>query len=127
MRKETTASAAETRGLATVIPFPRRPWWVSAPNPSCVDWCEADHDPNEFAEVAALVCQRTIVDAERFAVRAESLRTVHDDGHPNALGEASAGAFVEVRLNELDAADAAELVAAIREASATCQGQSRAV
>ena len=126
MSKETTTGAAEARGLATVIPFPTRPWWHSAPNPDCVDWCELEHPADEFADGAALRCMRTIVDDHRFTVRAESLVAAHADGRPDALGEELAGAFVEVHVNELEAADAAELVAAIREASVTCERPARA-
>ena len=50
MRKETTTNAADTRGLATVIPFPTPPWYASEPNPACADWCDVDHKRGLFAD-----------------------------------------------------------------------------
>ncbi len=108
---------ASSPDLATVIQFPKRPWWYSAPNPLCVDWCEARHDPGEFAEVEALVCQRIIVDDHRFVVRADAYLEPHEDGTPWALGARSFGPYVEVYA-ALSVEDGAELAAAILEANA---------
>lgn len=36
----------------------RSPWWYSlADNPPCSDWCEIDHDPNDFRVGGAIHCE----------------------------------------------------------------------
>ena len=91
-----TLSAAET--TAKIIAFPTRPWWATAPNPACLDWCEVDHDPAEFASSASFVCEQIVADDDRFLVLARStVRAAQSDG---TFGARSSEPFVSLRLHE---------------------------
>ena len=91
-----TLSAAET--TAKIIAFPTRPWWATAPNPACLDWCEVDHDPAEFASSASFVCEQVVADDDRFLVLARStVRAAQSDG---TFGSRSSEPFVSLRLHE---------------------------
>ena len=57
---------------AKIIAFPTRPWWPPLPIPPCLDWCEVDHDPAEFASSASFVCEQIVADDDRFLVLARS-------------------------------------------------------
>jgi hypothetical protein len=96
-------TSPNTLSGARVMPFPTRPWWASAANPACVAWCEREHATDAFATEAALLCWRTIVDDDRFVVRADSYLGTHEEGTPTRLGMREPGVFVDVRVNDLDA------------------------
>lgn len=106
------ASPEHVERNATIIQFPRRPWWTSAENPACVDWCECEHDQDEFAAGAILDCRRTIVDDDRFQVCAQSCIQPHEDGTPEKLGTRDSGVLVTLDLRELEPADMADLTVA---------------
>ena len=92
-----TLSAAET--TAKIIAFPTRPWWATADNPACLDWCEVDHD--------------------RFLVLARStVRAAQSDG---TFGARSSEPFVSLRLHEPTTADMLDLMSAHARASAVCE------
>ena len=111
-----TLSAAET--TAKIIAFPTRPWWATAPNPDCLDWCEVDHDPAEFASSASFVCEQVVADDDRFLVLARStVRAGQDDG---TLGSRSSVPFVALRLHEPTDQDMLDLLSAHSRASAVC-------
>lgn len=105
--------------VATIIPFPTRPWWATAPNPACVDWCEVQHDPTEFATSASFVCERIIADDERFLVLARS--TVRAEQAAGVLSPPRSGPFVNFRLHEPTDADMLELLSAHCQASVVCE------
>ena len=112
-----TLSAAET--TAKIIAFPTRPWWATAPNPACLDWCEVDHDPAEFASSASFVCEQIVADDDRFLVLARStVRAGRSDGE---LGSRSSGPFVSLRLHEPTNADMLDLLSAHSRARAVCE------
>jgi hypothetical protein len=112
-----TLSAAEN--TAKIIAFPTRPWWATAPNPACLDWCEVDHDPAEFASSASLVCEQIVADDDRFLVLARStVRAAQSDG---TLGSRSSEPFVTLRLHEPTEADMLDLMSAYSRASAVCE------
>jgi hypothetical protein len=112
-----TLSAAET--TAKIIAFPTRPWWATAPNPGCLDWCEVDHDPTEFASSASFVCEQIVADDERFLVLARStVRAAQSDG---TFGSRSSGPFVVLHLHEPTDADMLDLMAAHARAGAVCE------
>jgi hypothetical protein len=103
---------------ATIIAFPTRPWWATAPNPVCLDWCEVDHDPAEFASSASFVCEQVVADDDRFLVLARStVRAGVDDGK---LRSRSSAPFVGLRLHEPTEQDMRDLLAAHTRASAVC-------
>jgi hypothetical protein len=111
-----TLSSAET--TAKIIAFPTRPWWATAPNPGCLDWCEVDHDATEFASSASFVCEQIVADDERFLVLARStVRAAQSDG---TFGARSSGPFVVLHLHEPTAADMLDLLAAHARASDVC-------
>ena len=112
-----TLSAAET--TAKIIAFPTRPWWATAPNPACLDWCEVDHDPNEFASSASFVCEQVVADDDRFLVLARS--TVRAGQSESTFGARSSGPFVNLRLHEPTDADMLDLMSAHSRASAVCE------
>ena len=104
---------------ATIIAFPTRPWWATAPNPACLDWCEVDHDPNEFASGASFVCEQVVADDDRFLVLARStVRAAQSDG---TFGARSSEPFVSLRLHEPTTADMLDLMSAYSRASAVCE------
>ena len=112
-----TLSAAET--TAKIIAFPTRPWWATAPNPACLDWCEVDHDPAELASSASFVCEQVVADDDRFLVLARStVRAAQSDG---AFGARSSEPFVSLRLHEPTTADMLDLMSAYSRASAVCE------
>ena len=112
-----TLSAAET--TAKIIAFPTRPWWATAPNPACLDWCEVDHDPTEFASSASFVCEQIVADDDRFLVLARStVRAAQSDG---TFGARSSGPFVNLRLHEPTDEDMLDLMSAHSRASAVCE------
>ena len=112
-----TLSAAET--TAKIIAFPTRPWWATAPNPACLDWCEVDHDPAELASSASFVCEQVVADDARFLVLARStVRAAQSDG---TFGSLSSGPFVSLRLHEPTTADMLDLMSAHSRASAVCE------
>ena len=45
-----------------------RPWWSSAPNPPCSDFCEDDHPERDFARGGGTSCSKTIVKTEELEV-----------------------------------------------------------
>ena len=103
---------------ATIIAFPTRPWWATAPNPDCLEWCEVDHDPAEFASSASFVCEQVVADDDRFLVLARStVRAGQDDG---TLGSRSSVPFVGLRLHEPTDQDMLDLLSAHSWASAVC-------
>ncbi len=110
-----TLSAADA--TATIIAFPTRPWWATAPNPACVDWCEVQHDSAEFASSASFVCERIIADDERFLVLARSTVRAEGDG---MLGSPRSGPFVNFYLHEPTDGDMLALLSAHCQASAIC-------
>ena len=112
-----TLSAADA--TATIIPFPTRPWWATAPNPTCVDWCEVQHDPAEFATSASFVCERIIADDRRFLVLARS--TVRAEQADGVLGSRRSGPFVNFHLHEPTDGDMIELLSAHCQASVICE------
>ena len=112
-----TLSAAET--TAKIIAFPTRPWWATAPNPACLDWCEVDHDPAELASSASYVCEQVVADDDRFLVLARStVRAAQSDG---TFGARSSEPFVSLRLHEPTTADMLDLMSAHSRASAVCE------
>ena len=112
-----TLSAAET--TAKIIAFPTRPWWATAPNPACLDWCEVDHDPAELASSASFVCEQVVADDDRFLVLARStVRAGQDDA---TFGSRCSVPFVSLRLHEPTEADMLDLLSAHARASAVCQ------
>ena len=112
-----TLSAAEP--TAKIIAFPTRPWWATAPNPACLDWCEVDHDPAEFASSASFVCEQIVADDDRFLVLARStVRAARSDGE---LGSRSSVPFVSLRLHEPTDADMLDLLSAHSRASVVCE------
>jgi hypothetical protein len=112
-----TPSAAET--TAKIIAFPTRPWWATAPNPACLDWCEVDHDPAEFASSASFVCEQIVADDDRFLVLARS--TVRAAQAHGRFGSRSSGPFVSLRLHEPTDGDMLDLMVAHSRASAVCE------
>jgi hypothetical protein len=103
---------------ATIIAFPTRPWWATAPNPGCLDWCEVDHDPAEFASSASFVCEQVVADDDRFLVLARStVRAGQDDG---TFGSRCSAPFVGLRLHEPTDQDMLDLLSAHSWASAVC-------
>ena len=112
-----TLSAAET--TAKIIAFPTRPWWATAPNPACLDWCEVDHDPAELASSASFVCEQVVADDDRFLVLARStVRAAQSDG---TFGGMSSEPFVSLRLHQPTTADMLDLMSAYSRASAVCE------
>ena len=112
-----TLSAVEP--TAKIIAFPTRPWWATAPNPACLEWCEVDHSPAEFASGASFVCEQIVADDDRFLVLARStVRAAQDDG---MLDSRSSGPFVSLRLHEPTDADMLDLMSAHSRASAVCE------
>ena len=110
---------SDVEPTAKIIAFPTRPWWATAPNPRCLDWCEVDHDPTEFASSASFVCERIIADDDRFLVLARStVRAAETDG---VLGSRSSGPFVSLRLHEPRDQDMLDLLSAHSRASAVCE------
>jgi hypothetical protein len=111
-----TVSAVEP--TATIIAFPTRPWWATAPNPACLGWCEVEHDPNEFASSASFVCEQIVADDERFLVLARStVRAAQTDG---VLDPRSSGPFVVLHLHEPTHQDMLDLLSTHSLASAVC-------
>ena len=109
-----TLSAAET--TAKIIAFPTRPWWATAPNPACLDWCEVDHDPAELASSASYVFEQVIAHDDRVLVLARStVRAAQSDG---TFGARSSEPFVSLRLHEPTTADMLDLMSAHARASA---------
>ena len=106
------------RRSATIIAFPTRPWWATAPNPGCLDWCEVDHDPSEFASSASFVCEQIVADDDRFVVLARS--TVRAEQADGTFGARSSGPFVVLHLHEPTDADMLDLLAAHARASDVC-------
>ena len=112
-----TLSAAET--TATIIAFPTRPWWATAPNPACLAWCEVEHDPSEFASSASLVCEQIVADDDRFLVLARStVRAAQSEG---TFGARSSQPFVSLRLHEPTDSDMLDLMSAHARASVVCE------
>lgn len=103
---------------ATIIAFPARPWWATAPNPACLDWCEVDHDPAEFASGASLVCEQVVADDDRFFVLARS--TVRAGQDVGTFSARSSVPFVGLRLPEPTDQDMLDLLSAHSWATAVC-------
>lgn len=44
------------------------PWWRTAANPSCADFCEGGHQPGEFSQGGGMGCTKTIAKTGEFTV-----------------------------------------------------------
>lgn len=59
------------------------PWWRTANNPPCPDWCQSDHPEDEFAQGGGMLCAGEVAGNDGFSVEVQQCTLTDLEGTPD--------------------------------------------
>lgn len=97
-----------------------QPWWKTAPNPPCpAEWCERDHEHDEFTAGGTLYCRTVVEHSPIFVVEVQ--QTVGTNSTEDGYETGPASVYANTFTDDLTPAQVEEFALALLRAVQTIQ------